>query len=58
MGQILIGYPKAKAVIAHAITDDEEAEARLTLRQTLTWFAPDSLEATPTTPARIANTRK
>ena len=53
-----ITYPKAKAVTAHATTADEAAAARVSVRHDLMWYAPDSFDVTPMTPARIAKTRK
>ncbi|GMH22829.1 hypothetical protein Nepgr_024672 [Nepenthes gracilis] len=46
-----------RAVTALAIIADEAAAARPLLLQALTWLVPASLEATPSTPAKIANVR-
>ncbi|RWV91101.1 hypothetical protein GW17_00046643 [Ensete ventricosum] len=50
--------PKAKAVIAHAMMDETDAAARLSFLHDPMSFPPASLEAAPTTPARMENTRK
>lgn len=51
-------HPKASAVTAQATVAEAAAAARLSLRQDRMWLPPASLEATPSTPARMANTRK
>ncbi|BAT01198.1 Os07g0422250 [Oryza sativa Japonica Group] len=50
--------PKASAVMAHAMREEAALVARLSWRHARTWWTPASLDAAPTTPARMANTRK
>ena len=51
-------YPKASAVMAHATSADDPAAARLSFLHALMWLPPENFDATPTTPASMANTRK
>lgn len=51
-------YPKARAVMAQAMSDKAAAAARLSFLQALIWLPPASFETIPTTAASMANVRK
>jgi len=44
--------------MAHATKAEDAAAARVSPRHALMWYAPDSFDVTPMTPASIAKTRK
>ena len=54
----MIIYPKAKAVMAQAMSAEVAAEARLSLRHALMWLPPANFDTIPTTAANIENVRK
>lgn len=51
-------HPKASAVKAQAISEDDPASAKLSEFQDLIWCAPTNFDTMPTTAANIAKVRK